>query len=98
MKNEARRLFRFLRTELHLWPLHTLIDQKIDNLQDQLDVMHREDYAFKGFVHRQFEAIADGMATKEDIYRLEEKMATKVDLNKLTEIVLRIAEKVGVKI
>lgn len=71
-------------------------DQKIDNLQDQLDVMRREDAVFKGYVHRQFDVIAKEMVTKEDLYRVEDRMATKEDLGKLTDIVLKIAEKVGV--
>lgn len=100
------------------------VDQKIDNVQDQLDVMRREDAAFKGFVHRQFTVIAKEMATKDDLRRLEANilaetaskadiirleqnmrdmrtemyttMATKKDLQTLTALVIKIAEKVGV--
>lgn len=73
-------------------------DQKIDNLQNQLDVMHREDMSFKGYVHRQFKVIAEEMVTKDDLYRMEARMASKEDLNTLTEIVIKIARKVGVSI
>jgi hypothetical protein len=114
--------------------VNTGIDQKIDNVQYQLDVMHREDAAFKGYVNRQFAGIANEMVTKEDLRRTEanivaemackkdlrimearmktemtssedlrcieikltENMATKVDLGKLTTLVMKIAEKMGV--
>jgi hypothetical protein len=96
------------------------VDQKIDNVQDQLDVMRRENAAFKGYVHRQFTVIAKEMATKDDLRRLEANilaetaskaaiirleegmrqmridMATKKDLQTLTVLVIKIAEKVGV--
>lgn len=77
-----------------------LFDKKIDNLQHQLDIMHREDVAFKGYVNRQFEFISREMVTKEDLrtmeVRMRAEMVTKDDLSKLTEIVVKIAEKVGV--
>jgi len=85
-------------------------DQKIDNLQHQLDMMNRSDAVFRGCVHRQFEMIAGDMATlatmatKEDLRsmeaRIEESVATKVGLydleSNLTAILGKIAEKVGV--
>ena len=70
----------------------TLISKKIDNLQDQLDVMHRESAVFRAYANRQFKR----MATKEDIRIIRTEMATKADLRILTDIVIKIAEKVGV--
>ncbi|HEY8886394.1 MAG TPA: hypothetical protein VIM31_02740 [Candidatus Microsaccharimonas sp.] len=83
------------------------IDQKIDSIQHQLDMMRREEVAFRGYVNRQFTFIATEMVTKDDLRRTETnlvaEMASKDDLNKLTEIVekmsetvIKIAEKVGV--
>ena len=76
-------------------------DQKIDNIQRQLDVMHREDAAFKGYVNRQFEFIAQNMVTKEDLRSVERQLladaATKDDLlsteERLAAVILKIAEK-----
>lgn len=71
-------------------------DQKIDNIQDQLDTMRREDSYFRSYVNRKFDDIIGAMTTKDDLRDLESRVATKVDLNKLTAIVIKIAEKVGV--
>jgi hypothetical protein len=64
-------------------------DQKIDNIQHQLDTMNRGDAAFKGYVHRQLGLITETMATKEDLYKLEDrltgKMATKEGLYNLED-------------
>jgi len=74
----------------------TLFSKKIDNLQDQLDVMHRESAVFRAYVNRQFTRITNDTATKEDIRIIRTEMATKADLRILTDIVIKIAEKVGV--
>ncbi len=106
--------------------IEATFDKKIDNIQHQLDMMHREGTSFKGYVNRQFEFISREMVTKEDLGNFETRMAskddlrdvetrmaskgdlrnmearmrvgmaTKDDLSKLTEIVVKIAEKVGV--
>ncbi|HEY8886388.1 MAG TPA: hypothetical protein VIM31_02695 [Candidatus Microsaccharimonas sp.] len=97
--------------------VNSRIDQKLDNIQHQLDAMRREEVAFRGYVNRQFTFIATEMVTKDDLRRMEanlvaemaskedlcsmeakmtEKMATREDLAKLTAIVIKIAEKVGV--
>ncbi|RWZ78525.1 MAG: hypothetical protein EOT05_02110 [Candidatus Microsaccharimonas sossegonensis] len=73
-------------------------DQKIDNVQGQLNMMNSGDSVFKGYVHRQFEVIAKEMVTKEDLRNMEarigKKMATKKDLNKLEA---RIESKMATK-
>lgn len=84
-------------------------DQKIANIQQQLDVMRREDAVFRGHANKYFEFISTQVATKddlgnvetrmaskEDLRHMEAKMASKDDLKKLTDIVTKIAEKVGV--
>lgn len=75
-----------------------VFDKKIDNVQDQLDVMHREDAAFRGYSNKMFAM----MATKQDLRDMEARIridvVTKDDLNKLTVIVLKIAEKIGVSV
>ena len=61
------------------------VDQKIDNLQHQIDTINRSDSVFKGYVHRQFEGIAKQMATKEDLYAMEARIGvtTKSDLRNM---------------
>jgi hypothetical protein len=91
-----------------------LLEQKLDNIQHQLDAMAREDAAFRSYVNKQFNRIDKTMvtkddlkqfaskgdlrqfATKNDLLKVRAEMATKEDLSKLTEIVIKIAEKVGV--
>lgn len=86
-------------------------DQKIDNLQHQLDTMNRDDAAFKGYVQPQLEIIATEMVTKDDLYSMEAriclKMATKdslhdlearmdAKLDKMADTLAKVADKVGV--
>jgi hypothetical protein len=82
----------------------TELDKKIDNIQDQLNIMNREATSFRVYVNRQFEFIFETMASKDDLYELEyrlrREMATKDDLkaleSRLMKAVLKIAEKVEV--
>ena len=73
------------------------LDAKTDNLQHQIDSIQREDAIFRSYVNRQFEYIFENMATKEDIRHLRYDMSTlDVKLVALTDIVIKIAQKVGV--
>lgn len=60
--------------------IEATFDKKIDNIQHQLDVMHREGTSFRGYVNRQFELISREMVTKEDLGNFETRMASKEDL------------------
>lgn len=90
-----------------MMPTDTIFDKKMDNLQGQLDTMRHEDEVFRAHANKHFGFVATEvatkedlrnlrMATKDDLRELELRMATKSDLGKLTEIVVKIAEKVGV--
>jgi len=75
------------------------LEEKVDNIQSQLDTMNREAVSFRSYVNRQFESIdmkMDGMATKGDLRDTEVRL-TKA-LTEITKTVTRIAEKVGVSL
>ena len=75
------------------------LEEKVDNIQSQLDTMNREAASFRSYVNHQFESIdmkMGGMATKEDLRNTEARL-TKA-LTELSKTVTRIAEKVGVSL
>lgn len=73
----------------------TVFNKKIDNLQGQLDTMRHEDEVFRAHANKHFGFVATEVATKEDLRDLESRMATKVDLNNLANIVAKMGETVA---
>ena len=57
----------------------SLIDQKLDNIQGQLDVIRREASSFRAYANTQFRVMFETMATKDDLYRLEARIEVKMD-------------------
>lgn len=74
--------------------LGAVFNKKLDDIQHQLDMVHREDTAFTSHTNKKLEAVFGRMATKEDIH--EFGLATKADTGELRTIVLKIAENLGV--
>lgn len=69
-----------------------LIDQKLDNIRGQLDVIRREASSFRAYANTQFRVIFETMATKDDLYRLEDSMEVKMDAKFATKDDLRNME------
>ena len=75
---------------------HTQLEQKIDNVQHQLNSMAREGAAFRGYVNKQFERIYETMATKDDLRRVEARLSDRLDVQCV--IIVKIAQKLGVSL
>ena len=79
-----------------------VLDKKISNIQHQLDSMRRENETFRAHANSHFEFVHNEVATKQDLYELENRLDNRLKTSlgeletRLTQIVLKIIEKIGV--